>query len=121
MRLRHPNVQLNGLLWPRPRLFCGIRFILLEGTPLRAPSCKEPAEDHEGEVGVDSASHSISTSCSDASKSVATQGDMGEGACGVRNVVLWRIISHGMVSTRALCGVACEDLGSRCLKLERGS
>ena len=28
--------------------------------------------------------HSISTSCSDASKFVATQGDMGEGACGRR-------------------------------------
>ena len=40
-------------------------------------------EDREGEMGVDLTSRSISTSCSDASKFVATQGDMGEGACGV--------------------------------------
>ena len=47
------------------------------------PVSEEPAEDHEGEIGVDSAPNSISTRCSDASKFVATRGDMGEGACGI--------------------------------------
>ena len=47
------------------------------------PVSDEPAEDREGEIGVDSASHSISTGCSDTSKFVAKRGDMREGACGV--------------------------------------
>ena len=54
------------------------------------PVSEEPAEHSEGEIGVDSASHSISTSCSDASKFVAKRGDMGEGACGGRVQMLFR-------------------------------
>ena len=65
--------------------------------------------------------HPIHFSCSNASNIVAMRGDMVEGACGVQNVVLRQIISHGVVSARAVCIVAYEDPGSQSLKLERGS